>query len=65
MRCGSSPQFPTNQLNQLSAGFFISGVLMNFNESTEGFKVLEVNNINCAGFYECDIPSIVEAILSL
>lgn len=35
--------------------------VMDFAETSEGFKVLEVNNINCAGFYECDIPSIVEA----
>ncbi|AFC21828.1 hypothetical protein GAP32_376 [Cronobacter phage vB_CsaM_GAP32] len=35
--------------------------VMDFAETSEGFKVLEVNNINCAGFYACDIPSIVEA----
>jgi len=39
--------------------------VMDFAETSEGFKVLEVNNINCAGFYECEIPPIVEAMLSL
>lgn len=39
--------------------------VMDFAETSEGYKVLEVNNINCAGFYACDIPSIVEAMLSL
>lgn len=36
--------------------------VMDFAETGDGFKVLEVNNINCAGFYACDIPSIVEAL---
>lgn len=37
--------------------------VMDFAETPTGFKVLEINNINCAGFYACDIPSIVEAFL--
>lgn len=37
--------------------------VMDFAETEDGFKVLEVNNINCAGFYACDIPSIVEAFI--
>ncbi len=36
--------------------------VMDFAETKDGYKVLEVNNINCAGFYACDIPSIVEAL---
>lgn len=36
--------------------------VMDFAEVEEGFKVLEVNNINCAGFYACDIRSIVDAL---
>jgi len=36
--------------------------VMDFAEDAEGFCVLEVNNINCAGFYACDIPSIVDAL---
>lgn len=37
--------------------------VMDFAEHSDGFKVLEINNINCAGFYECDIPSIVNSFL--
>lgn len=36
--------------------------VMDFAECDGEFKVLEVNNINCAGFYACDIPSIVDAL---
>lgn len=35
--------------------------VMDFAETSDGFKVLEVNNINCAGFYAANIPAIVEA----
>lgn len=35
--------------------------VMDFAETPNGFKVLEVNNINCAGFYATNIPAIVEA----
>lgn len=30
-----------------------------------GYKVLEINNINSAGFYACNVPKIVEAIESM
>lgn len=35
--------------------------VMDFAENSDGFKVLEVNNINCAGFYAANISAIVEA----
>ena len=35
--------------------------VMDFAETHNGFKVLEINNINCAGFYAANIPAIVEA----
>lgn len=36
--------------------------VMDFAETDDGFSVLEINNINCAGFYACDIPSIVDSL---
>lgn len=39
--------------------------VMDFAETETEFLVLEVNNINCAGFYAADIPSIVDAIMEL
>lgn len=39
--------------------------VMDFAETNNGFKVLEVNNINCAGFYESNIPALVDAMVNL
>lgn len=66
----SSEFIPTDILNKAEKLCSVwtpsEAFVMDFAESPTGvFKVLEVNNINCSGFYSCDIPSIVEAIIKL
>lgn len=39
--------------------------VMDIAETPDGFKVIELNDFNCSGFYACDVQYIIEAVIKL